>query len=168
MRTALMWWLRDTVVSLPLALFPLIVLGIIAWIAAVAHSGALRAVPLVALVLYLLWFSWDLLRAASGRPTRDPWVRYPRHRGSDEPYLGRMVVHLLVALFCLPSLTVLALRAPLPGWLIGGLTVLPMLAYGISVGVASFFQAFFALCIGPVPAGLDRFPSGDESKPNRP
>jgi hypothetical protein len=169
-RMALKEWIRDTVVCIPLALFPLMVLGLISWVPAVDHSAELRAVPLVALVLYLPWIGWSLLLAASGRPPIDPFLRHRPHRDffEPEPYLGRRIVRLLVALVCVPSLIVLALKAPLPGWLMGALTILPVLAYVISVGLAGYVQGVSVICYTMLPPLPNRFPSSDESEPNRP
>jgi hypothetical protein len=165
--TALKWWLRDTCVSLALALFPLMVLGIISSFPAVGHNSALRAVPLVALVLYLPWLSWDVAHLGWGDLPIDPFARRALMR-QWRSYRGNFVVRLIVALFCLPALTVLALRVSVPGFLMMGLAVLPMLGYAISVGMASFVQGITAVCFYPVPALLDRVPSGDESEANRP
>jgi hypothetical protein len=157
------------VVSIALTLFPLLALGIISWIPTVGHSAVLRAVPLVALVLYLPWLVWDVRRAASGRLPFDPFVRHDRRQRTYEyePYLGRLVVRFYVALFCLPAPIVLALRAPVPGWLMGGLIVLPMLVYVISVGLASVVEGLGAMVCMPREV-LDRRRSGNESGPNRP
>jgi hypothetical protein len=167
-RWALKRWLRDTGVSIALTLFPLIVLGIISWFPAVGHSAALRAVPLVALVLYLALLTGNLANAVLGRPPIDLFARRTMRPLTYEPYLGRTVVQLIVALFCLPALTVLALRAPVLSFLTVGLTVLPMLAYAISVGVASVFGGLTVICITMLPPVPDRVSSGDESEPNHP
>jgi hypothetical protein len=167
-RAALKWWLRDTRVSLALSLFPIIMLGILSWFPAVGHNAALRALPLAALVLYLALLTGNLVNAVLGRPPIDPFARRTMRPWTYEPYLGRTVVQLIVALFSLPAWTVLALRAPVLSFLTVGLTVLPMLVYAISVGVAGVFGGLTAICIYLLPPVPDRVPSGDESEPNRP
>jgi hypothetical protein len=57
-------------------------------------------------------------------------------------------MRLIVALACLPALTVIALRAPFSGFAMVGLTVLPMLVYAIIVGVGGVFNGFFTITCG--------------------
>ena len=147
-RWALFRWLRDTRSSLALSFLPLIVLLITAWFPLVVQSAALRALPLVALVLYLPLLIWDIARLVTGRPPRDPFARRRLRRWPEERYLGRFVVRLTVSLVCLPALTVLALRAPFSGLPMVVLTVLPMLVYAIIVGVGGFFNGYLTITCG--------------------
>jgi hypothetical protein len=168
-RTALTWWLRNTRLSLALSLvLPIVVLGIIAWFSAVGHNAVLRALPLAALVLYLALLIGNLVNAVLGRPSIDLFARRTSRPTIYEPRLGRTVVQLIVALFCLPALTVLALSAPALSFLMVSLSVLPVLMYAFSVGVASVYDGLTVICITMLPPAPDRVPSGGQSEPNRP
>jgi hypothetical protein len=167
-RAALTRWLHDTRLSLALSLFlPIIVLGIISWFPAVSHNEVLRALPLAALVLYLALLIGNLVNAVLGRPSIDLFARRIRRPTIYEPQFGRTIVQLIVALFCLPALTVFALRAPVLSLLIVSLTVLPMLMYALSIGVASVYWGLTVICITMLPPVPERVTSGDESGPNR-
>jgi hypothetical protein len=143
------------------------VLGIISWFSAVGHSAVVRALPLAALMLYLTFLIGNLVNAVLGRPSIVLFPRRIRHPTIYEPHLGRTVVQLIVALFCLPALTVLALSAPVLSLLMVSLAVLPVLMYTLCVGVASVYQGLTVICITMAPPVPERDPTGDESKPNQ-
>jgi hypothetical protein len=147
-RWALSRWLRETRSSLALSFLPLIVLLVTAGFPSVAESAALRTLPPVVLVVYLPVLIWDIARLSQGRFTIDPFTRQAMRRWPSEPHLRTFIMRLIVALACLPALTVHALRAPFSGFPMVGLTVLPMFLYAIIVGVGGSLEGYFTITCG--------------------